>query len=184
MNSYCCHSPGILQQWHRKHIMTGPARLQTRNYVYLRDRFRCPCTTRSLVGFIMTSTHLHFIMAPPIKQKTLQKEGGPGISLNPTCTQGDSLLLSVSTIVSEECPLTKECPPPTVHAQLHNFHLAITGCVFVSSHFEVPSLMIQISMALLSYLSTLFHGFICLSASEILESTPTSQTEETSLPST
>ena len=89
-------------------------------------------------------------MAPPMKQKTLQKEGGPGtcISLNPTCTQGDSLLLLVSTIVFEECPLTKECPPPTVHAQLHNFHLAITGCVFVSSHFEVPSLMIQISMAL------------------------------------
>ena len=83
-----------------------------------------------------------------MKQKTLQKEGGPGISLNPTCTQGDSLLLSVSTIVSEECTLTKECPPPTVHAQLHNFHLAITGCVFVSSHFEVPSLMIQISLAL------------------------------------
>ena len=106
------------------------------------------------------------------------------ISPNPTCTQGDSLLLSVSTIVSKEYPLTKECPPPTVHAQLHNFHLTITECVFVSSHFEVPSLMIQISMALLSYLSTLFHGFICLSASEILESTPTSQTEEISLPST
>ena len=102
-------------------------------------------------------------MAPPMKQKTLQKEGGPGISLNPTCTQGDSLLLSVSTIVSEECPLTKECPPPTVHAQLHNFHLAITECVFVSSHFEVPSLMIQISMALtLKYSLSWLHLSQCL----------------------
>ena len=80
-------------------------------------------------------SHLHFIMAPPMKQKTRQKEWGPGISLNPTCTQSDSLLLSVSTIVSEECRLTKECPPPTVHAQLHNFHLAITECVFVSISF-------------------------------------------------
>ena len=85
------------------------------------------------------------------------------ISPNPTCTQGDSFLLSVSTIVSEECPLTKECPLPTVHAQLHNFHLAITECVFVSSHFEVPSLMIQISMAL-----TLKHSLSWLHLSQCL----------------
>ena len=86
-----------------------------------------------------------------------------GIPLNPTCTQGDSLLLSVSTIVSEECPLTKECPLPTVHAQLHNIHLAITECVFVSSHFEVPSLMIQISMALtLKYSLSWLHLSQCL----------------------
>ena len=98
-----------------------------------------------------------------MKQKTLQKEGGPGIFLNPTCTQGDSLLLSVSTIVSKEYPLTKECPLPTVHAHLHNFHLAITECVFVSSHFEVPSSMIQISMALtLKYSLSWLHLSQCL----------------------
>ena len=98
-----------------------------------------------------------------MKQKTLQKEGGPGISLNPTCTRGDSLSLSVSTIVSKEYPLTKECPLPTVHAQLHNFHLAIAECVFVSSHFEVPSSMIQISMALtLKYSLSWLHLSQCL----------------------
>ena len=95
-----------------------------------------------------------------MKQKTLQKEGGPGISLNPTCTQCDSLSLSVSTIISEECPLTKECPLPTVHAQLSSCYHRVCVCVI---SFEVPSLMIQISMALtLKYSLSWLHLSQCL----------------------
>ena len=113
--------------------------------------------------FIMTYYTFTFYHGTTYETENTSERGGPGISLNPTCTQGDSLLLSVSTIVSEECPLTKECPPPTVHAQLHNCHLAITECVFVSSHFEVPSLMIQISMALtLKYSLSWLHLSQCL----------------------
>ena len=113
--------------------------------------------------FIMTYYTFTFYHGTTYETENTSERGGPGISLNPTCTQGDSLLLSVSTIVSEECPLTKECPPPTVHAQLHNFHLAITECVFVSSHFEVPSLMIQISISLtLKYPLSWLHLSQCL----------------------
>ena len=86
-----------------------------------------------------------------MKQKTLQKEGGPGISLNPTCTQGDSLLLSVSTIVSEECPLTKECPPPTVREFLSDapFSNLVSGeCMKFNPLFTRCFCCVQVGLAL------------------------------------